>query len=135
MNIMTRAWEIAKEGASKFGGSVKAYFAVALEMAWIEFKNAPKDYIEQLKNVYVNYGFGAERVVVTFKEWKRNTELHRLYINIESNKGKSLNTLFIQMLDGKVGVQGKNATLKSLGEVAANIVEANKHEILAKYVA
>lgn len=39
------------------------------------------------------------------------------------------------MLDGKVVAQGTNATLKSLGEVAANIVEANKHEILAKYVA
>lgn len=66
---------------------------------------------------------------------EKNTEINRIYINIESNKGKSLNTLFIQMLDGKVVAQGTNATLKLLGEVAANIIEANKHEILAKYVA
>lgn len=34
--VMVRAWEIAKEGASKFGGKVKEYFAAALKMAWAE---------------------------------------------------------------------------------------------------
>ena len=33
-NVMTRAWEIAKEGQKKFGGKVKEYFAQALKMAW-----------------------------------------------------------------------------------------------------
>lgn len=35
-NIMTRAWEIAKEGQVKFGGKVSEYLAEALKMAWAE---------------------------------------------------------------------------------------------------
>lgn len=37
-NVMARAWEIAKEGAAKFGGKVKEYFQQALVMAWAEVK-------------------------------------------------------------------------------------------------
>ena len=37
-NVMVRAWEIAKEGQVKFGGSVRQYFAEALRMAWKEAK-------------------------------------------------------------------------------------------------
>lgn len=37
-NVMTRAWEIAKEGQRKFGGKVKEYFAQALRIAWAEIK-------------------------------------------------------------------------------------------------
>lgn len=36
--IMKRAWEIAKDGAKKFGGKVREYFAVALSIAWKEMK-------------------------------------------------------------------------------------------------
>ncbi|MDF1510616.1 hypothetical protein PZE06_21000 [Robertmurraya sp. DFI.2.37] len=36
--VMTRAWEIAREGAQKFGGKIKEYFAQALVMAWKELK-------------------------------------------------------------------------------------------------
>lgn len=39
-NVMTRAWEIAKAGAAKFGGKVKEYFAAALKMAWAEARKA-----------------------------------------------------------------------------------------------
>lgn len=35
-NIMTRAWEIAKEGAEKLGGKASEYIAEALKMAWAE---------------------------------------------------------------------------------------------------
>lgn len=38
MNVMKRAWEIAKEGQKKFGGKVKEYFAISLKMAWSEAK-------------------------------------------------------------------------------------------------
>ena len=41
-NVMTRAWEIAKEGVAKFGGKVKEYFAQALVMAWAEIKKGVK---------------------------------------------------------------------------------------------
>lgn len=37
-NVMTRAWEIAREGVQKFGGRIKEYFAQALVMAWAEIK-------------------------------------------------------------------------------------------------
>lgn len=41
-NVMSRAWEIAREGFEKFGGQVKEYFAAALRMAWAEKKGAKK---------------------------------------------------------------------------------------------
>ena len=37
-NVMTRAWEIAKQGQKKFGGKVKEYFSSALKLAWKEIK-------------------------------------------------------------------------------------------------
>ncbi|BFH14960.1 hypothetical protein WJ0W_000891 [Paenibacillus melissococcoides] len=39
-HVMTGAWEIAKTGAKRFGGSAKEYFAAALRMAWAEKKGA-----------------------------------------------------------------------------------------------
>ncbi|KYD04164.1 hypothetical protein B4102_3313 [Heyndrickxia sporothermodurans] len=38
-NVMTRAWEIAKAGVKKFGGTAKMYFKEALIIAWKEVKN------------------------------------------------------------------------------------------------
>lgn len=32
--VMSKAWEIARAGQAKFGGSVKDYFGQALKMAW-----------------------------------------------------------------------------------------------------
>ncbi|MGO4952053.1 hypothetical protein [Paenibacillus sp. DRB1-1] len=43
MNVMTRAWEIAKTAKVKFGGKVKEYFSQALVIAWKEAKNAMKE--------------------------------------------------------------------------------------------
>ncbi|WPK12218.1 hypothetical protein R6U77_00595 [Lysinibacillus louembei] len=40
-NVMIRAWEIAKEGAAKFGGKVREYFSESLKQAWSEFKTRP----------------------------------------------------------------------------------------------
>ena len=37
-NVMTRAWEIAKEAVVKFGGKVREYFALSLRQAWSEVK-------------------------------------------------------------------------------------------------
>lgn len=39
-NVMKRAWEIAKEGAKKFGGKAVEYIAMALKMAWSETRKA-----------------------------------------------------------------------------------------------
>lgn len=32
--IMNDAWSLARQGATKFGGSVKLYFAIALHLIW-----------------------------------------------------------------------------------------------------
>ncbi len=37
-NVMSRAWEIARASAARFGGSSKAYFQEALRQAWAEKK-------------------------------------------------------------------------------------------------
>lgn len=37
-NIMTRAWEIAREAVANFGGKASEYIAEALKMAWAEVK-------------------------------------------------------------------------------------------------
>lgn len=34
--VMTRAWEIAREAAAKFGGKSREYFALSLKQAWAE---------------------------------------------------------------------------------------------------
>lgn len=36
--VMSRAWRLARQGAEKFGGSAKEYFAISLKMAWAEVK-------------------------------------------------------------------------------------------------
>jgi hypothetical protein len=39
MNVMKKAWEIAKAAVVKFGGKVKEYFTESLKMAWAIAKN------------------------------------------------------------------------------------------------
>ncbi|PFW65271.1 hypothetical protein [Bacillus sp. AFS075034] len=40
MNVMRKAWEIARKGQKQFGGKVKEYFSQALKMAWEIVKNS-----------------------------------------------------------------------------------------------
>lgn len=47
-NVMKKAWEIARDGVRKFGGSVKEYFAEALKMAWAVVKNGMEIGFEEL---------------------------------------------------------------------------------------
>ena len=41
-NVMTRAWEIAREAVKNFGGKVKEFFSQSLKMAWEEIKGEVK---------------------------------------------------------------------------------------------
>ncbi|QBX16201.1 hypothetical protein Javan237_0003 [Streptococcus phage Javan237] len=41
--IMTRAWEIAKQGQSKFGGKVSEYISEALKKAWFEYRSEKEE--------------------------------------------------------------------------------------------
>lgn len=69
-NVMTKAWEIAREGQKKFGGKVSEYFAEALRIAWsivkkgmekaIEFKGSEKQ-VAWAKDIYAK--------VIEYKNW------------------------------------------------------------------
>lgn len=42
MNVMKKAWEIARAAVVRFGGNVKEYFAEALKQAWAEARKPKK---------------------------------------------------------------------------------------------
>ena len=67
--IMKRAWQIAKEAVTKFGGSACEYFGEALRMAWAERK-APKDVLDRIE----------ELEAMGFKRWTKNG-MDRLYVD------------------------------------------------------
>lgn len=48
-NVMIRAWEIAREGAEKFGGKAVEYIAAALKMAWAEIKKGANKMLNVIK--------------------------------------------------------------------------------------
>ena len=39
--IMIEAWYLARQGAQKFGGNVKLYFAIALHLVWQDRRGRP----------------------------------------------------------------------------------------------
>jgi len=49
--VMTRAWEIAKQAAKKFGGQAIEYIALALREAWKEIKNMVKDITDRIEEL------------------------------------------------------------------------------------
>lgn len=62
-NVMTKAWEIAREGQSKFGGKVSEYLSEAMKIAWSFYKTAGDDsqLLARVKNMLV-------------AKWKENKE-------------------------------------------------------------
>lgn len=98
--IMTRAWEIAKEGQRNFGGKVSEYFAIALKMAWEEAKNGITvdgldviPYIQSLEEVShhivieskkrfgkVQFAWGDEDWSVSANVWEKYKK-RRIYVN------------------------------------------------------
>ena len=86
MNVMKRAWEIARQGAEKFGGNAKEYFAEALRMAWAEVKK-PK-----FVAVSVNYGWKScyvAKIVGTHPKWKLNRQFLEADEKKRSYSGKT----------------------------------------------
>lgn len=61
-NVMTRAWEIAKESVKKFGGKVKEYFAQALVMAWKEVKEVKEIGYMQIQKLNGNLFFAVNNI-------------------------------------------------------------------------
>lgn len=73
---MQKAWEIAREGARKFGGKVSEYFAEALRMAWAIVKNGMEKYVKQVKGtiepVQASELAGSEKQIAWAKEIRQN---------------------------------------------------------------
>lgn len=67
--IMSKAWEIAREGQKEFGGKVTEYFAEALKMVWAEAKNSIN--IEALEKK-------------GFNRWTKGN-MDRLYFSLEKS--------------------------------------------------
>ncbi|KYG88971.1 hypothetical protein A0U40_14845 [[Bacillus] sp. KCTC 13219] len=86
-NVMTRAWEIAKEGAAKFGGKAKEYFAVALKMAWAETKKPTVVTIELVSGSRKHRSWIAE-IVGTHEKFKFDRQFVNNFrgIDLETDK-------------------------------------------------
>ncbi len=67
--IMSNAWEIAREGQKDFGGKVRDYFAQALKMAWAQAKSTIN--IEALEKK-------------GFNRWTKG-DMDRLYFSLEKS--------------------------------------------------
>lgn len=70
---MVRAWEIAREGQSKFGGKVSEYLSEALKMAWAEAKDKQKAVITTSSGSRQHKSWVAE-ITGTHPKWKLNRE-------------------------------------------------------------
>lgn len=112
-NIMTRAWEIAREGQKQFGGKVVEYFAESLKMAWAEAKAPKTATIETTFGSKRNKSWVAE-ITGTHPKWKLNREfVNAVEENEWSGKVYELNNgiyevcdagdrEFIQVVNGEV---------------------------------
>lgn len=113
--IMIRAWEIAKQGAAKFGGKAKEYFAEALRMAWKEAKTP------------VKVDFGDWRILETewgdkmFRIW-RKYGYNRLYVNRDDGKKTygyiNLDTMEFVSLRGVFSSDFGPAMIKAISDFA-----------------
>lgn len=86
MNVMKRAWAIAKKGAKKFGGNVKEYFAESLKIAWEEVKNPYKFIAEKVKDVNNNLYFvvaDSENMKVNVVIPSKSLKTEKTYYNFE----------------------------------------------------
>jgi len=86
-NVMTRAWEIAKEAVVKFGGKVIEYFATSLKMAWAEVK-APATVTVELVSGSRKYKSWVAEIVGTHAKFKfeRNFVNKFQGVELETNK-------------------------------------------------
>lgn len=74
--IMTRAWEIAKEGQRNFGGKVSEYFSNGENLGYYEFdKNGFFKSYKGLntfdENIYAEFMFAIERKLLERNNWMK----------------------------------------------------------------
>lgn len=127
-NVMTRAWEIAKQGQKKFGGNVKEFFAAALKMAWKEVKNVVDIGLEMMggKNGVMFFVTNdIEGLEVSFLSTKKNvyngkmitkrnaiTE-YQLGTNNKTNKTARMYNVAVHCGDIEIKLNDKIETIKN----------------------
>lgn len=139
MNVMKRAWEIAKTGAKKFGGSVKSYFAQSLKMAWAEVKNAQTTPVNQKIAVAFESIARLSKVddlEVQIKYWEPagNTEKARVYFNVGGTRKQITDFYYAVKEDRFYSWNGGNATKREAVDNAIKIARANVAQIIREYV-
>lgn len=77
MKVMSRAWEIAREGYNLFGGKVRDYLSESLRIAWKEKKEMEKAFTAANLIDRIN-----ELEGMGFKRWTKNG-MDRMYINAD----------------------------------------------------
>lgn len=137
MNVMKRAWEIAKKGAAKFGGSVKSYFAQSLKLAWKEAKEEAMSVEEKIAQAF-NFVARINKVDdlrVNIKFWNpSDINKARIYFNVGGTR-KDLTTFYYSMKeDNFYGSTGGNATKREAVDNAIKIARANIEQIIREFV-
>lgn len=79
--VMTRAWEIAKEGVKRFGGKVKEFFQQALIMAWEEVKGVVKMTVKDIKDLVLKARDETGAYDYQWNKWTKEGH-NRIYINL-----------------------------------------------------
>lgn len=108
-NIMTRAWEIAKEAVANFGGKAVEYIAEAMKMAWEEVK-------------VVRYSI-EDLIAMGAKRWQK-AGYDRLYLN---NAGLKIAGLEISRYN-----TGNVSSAKLNGEKVSNTKGRNMASIVER---
>lgn len=108
-NIMTRAWEIAKEAVANFGGKAVEYIAEAMKMAWAEVKE-------------VRYSI-EDLIAMGAKRWQK-AGYDRLYLN---NAGLKIAGLEISRYN-----TGHVSSAKLNGEKVSNTKGSNMASIVER---
>lgn len=128
-NVMTKAWEIAKEAVAKFGGKVKEYFAEALKMAWA-IEKAEVEVVKVPATIEIELSGGSRK----HKSWvaeivDRDAKygLKREFIN-GYNKDNAM--LYFQLENGKVYDINDASGLRRYKKVVnGELVEMGEYEV------
>lgn len=104
MNVMKKAWEIARKGQKQFGGKVKEYFAQALKMAWTIVKKG-MEYVQLAKEEFMNEirNTGKFEGFLTCKNEFKNTQKIIVVADLEKQEitvDMGLKSLYTDLSEG-----------------------------------
>lgn len=110
-NVMTRAWEIARDAAAKFGGKASQYIALALKDAWAEVKGIAKIVFKD--GMTLDIQIGPCEYHVTLNRWTKYGK-DRVYLNDGTRSGAG----YVDLNSRKAYTHGRYEYMM----VAANLV-------------